>query len=354
MVAINLANCLIKRHTMALSSSTGELESSVSDSVIRYTPDGNNIPSRLEVLRYAFNVIGSFKPTIIHAHTLQAAIPFAIAAKIQNPPIPIIITRHLPAPAATPVWIFNFALQTLFDSLIAISNSTYRSLTKGIPTNRIAFLPNPINLELFHITPSSRKMLRDGFTLNDDDFTIVTASRLITEKGVDTVIESTILAARKTDQRIVLFILGDGPARQSLEVLASYAPPNLVIRFVGYIRNVHDYLKAADLFLFATRFREVLPLCLIEAMAAQLPIVCSSIPGNLDVVTDGVNGDVIAGGIEQFSTSILRFLNNPALRRLVGENNARQAQQTYSEYRIIAAHEQIYASLVNQHIGSMI
>lgn len=59
--------------------------------------------------------------------------------------------------------------------------------------------------------------------------------------------------------------------------------------FLGFQENVIDYLKSADCFIFPS-LQEGLPVSLMEAMAVPLPVICSKIRGNVDLIDNNKGG----------------------------------------------------------------
>ena len=84
-------------------------------------------------------------------------------------------------------------------------------------------------------------------------------------------------------------IVGSGVCRPRLEEYAARLNVSDRVHFLGYRNDIASLLHAADVFVFPS-YREGLPVALMEAMVAGVPIVASRIRGNVDLIEDGVNG----------------------------------------------------------------
>lgn len=90
-----------------------------------------------------------------------------------------------------------------------------------------------------------------------------------------------------------LLLVGEGPLRTELEGLrAELGLSEEQVRFLGKRTDVSDLMSAADAYLMSSAW-EGLPLVLIEAAAASLPIVATDVGGNSEILTDGLNGYLV-------------------------------------------------------------
>jgi glycosyltransferase involved in cell wall biosynthesis len=159
------------------------------------------------------------------------------------------------------------------------------------------------------------------FREHPQPFEVICVGRLCTGKGYELLIESIAdLAAQGRDVRLRL--VGDGPERKSLQVLAQELSAEDRIVFEGS-RNqneVRSLYAQADAFALAS-FAEGVPVVLIEAMAMGLPCVATRITGIPELIRDGVDGLLVTPAIRSELTEALsRLMDNPELRRQMGEN----------------------------------
>jgi glycosyltransferase involved in cell wall biosynthesis len=123
-----------------------------------------------------------------------------------------------------------------------------------------------------------------------------------------------------------LQLVGDGPERERLEILASELgldPENV---FLGRRSDIPELLGKADLFAFSTTTAEGFGIALIEAMAAGLPILASDVPACREVLKDGTSGYLVpAGEVEAWIDALHQLMTSQPLRSALANNASSQA-----------------------------
>jgi glycosyltransferase involved in cell wall biosynthesis len=150
-----------------------------------------------------------------------------------------------------------------------------------------------------------------------DRFRVVAVGRLAPEKGVSTLLRATALAGIP---ELELVLAGDGPDRPELEALA--ADLGIRARFTGSMSQaeVRELLVETDV-LASPGLAEGLPMSIIEAFAARVPVVSSRLAGIPELVVDGVSGRLVSAGNERELAAGLVELHalGPEGRRAWGE-----------------------------------
>ena len=178
---------------------------------------------------------------------------------------------------------FYLGIEKLFayatDVFISVSESEKNScLNAGIVSHdRVVVVLNGVQI------PTFRKR-----ALTKKETTLVNISRLSREKGLDVLLGIVRTLSQKY-QGFRLLIIGDGPERVNLERKARECGIEKYVSFLGFRHDVSYLLEQADIYITASR-GEGMPLTVLEAMAASLPVVASSVVGNVDVVVHGKNG----------------------------------------------------------------
>jgi glycosyltransferase involved in cell wall biosynthesis len=130
-----------------------------------------------------------------------------------------------------------------------------------------------------------------------------------------------------------LLILGSGPEQALLEESARRAGVSGRVDFLGAKprAEVIDYLDAADVFLFPTERDEAAPLVPLEAMAAALPVVASTVGGGAELIETEKSGLLVApAAVEAWAQAIDSLLADDALRRRMGEAARERVLQGYT------------------------
>jgi len=154
---------------------------------------------------------------------------------------------------------------------------------------------------------------------------LISVGRLAPEKNWDTLLRAFArVHAQRAELRLVL--IGDGPARETLEALAAELGVAEHVTFTGALPfdEVPCYLKAADVFAFAS-VTETQGLVTIEAMAAGLPIIAVDGSGTRDIVENGKQGFLVENDAEALAKGIEKLLSDPQRMKRFSNNALKKA-----------------------------
>lgn len=209
------------------------------------------------------------------------------------------------------------------------SQAEYRALLPGTPIVRI---PNAVHA--VDPRPSAQ-----------EHPVVVTAGRLVPQKGFDLLIEAFgSLAARYPKWQLRVF--GTGPRRAELKAQIDALGLAEQVRLMGKTRDMEDELSGASIYALSSRF-EGQPMVMIEAMTHALPVVAFDCPtGPADVLTDGVTGVLVppqdAAGL---SAALERLMADRDLRVRMGAAAA-AAARVYSADAVMPVWEDLFAELL--------
>jgi glycosyltransferase involved in cell wall biosynthesis len=137
--------------------------------------------------------------------------------------------------------------------------------------------------------------------------------------------------ARVRDEQLHLVLCGNGALQQDLQRLAQNLGVAERVHFLGYRDDVNRILAASDLFLL-TSLQEGLPVATLEAMNHGLPVICSDVRGNRDLIHKGRGGYLCApSDVEAFAERIDQLKSDPLLRQKLGYYNKERIKQFDSE-----------------------
>jgi glycosyltransferase involved in cell wall biosynthesis len=150
-------------------------------------------------------------------------------------------------------------------------------------------IPNGANLERFSqpISASCRAEIRRGWGVKDDDVVLITTSRLTPKNGIDDILR----ALPMLPPLVKAVIVGEGEDREKLQVLTKQKGLTDRVLFIGSKPHgeLPALLKASDIFIRPS-LSEGLGNSFLEAMAADIPIIGTSVGGIPDFLTDGETG----------------------------------------------------------------
>lgn len=158
--------------------------------------------------------------------------------------------------------------------------------------NTIYVVPSGVALEQHRqrITEEERKQKRKELGIPEDAPVLINLGRLGTEKNLTEVVELFALARGHND-KLLLLIVGDGPARHDLEETARRLKVQDYVIFTGMVapEEVHTYYQLGDVFVSAST-SETQGLTYVEAAANGLPLLCRKDPCLDGVLVEGRNG----------------------------------------------------------------
>ena len=176
--------------------------------------------------------------------------------------------------------------------------------------------------------------------------TLLYLSRFQREKGAFETIEAVDLLRFKFPE-IKLIMAGDGPERASLERLVKDRSLSKQVSFTGYVRDFEKMrvLKSAEIFVFPTYYGEGCPVSLIEAMAAGLAIITTSVGAIPDIINDGENGILLEDiNPATIANAIKTILSQPKQLNIIKKNNIQKAITNYEAKKVTKNIEYIFFS----------
>ncbi|MPS49690.1 MAG: glycosyltransferase [Methylobacillus sp.] len=189
--------------------------------------------------------------------------------------------------------------------MLCVSNSVrdeMRQHLKHWPVEQIQTLYNRIDVDAVRQSLLPRQEARRLLELGDDTYVIANVGRLHRDKDQATLLRGFAQALPELPANTLLLILGKGPLEQELKALASELGIAGNVRFAGQVPKARRYFRAFDLFVL-TSDHEPFGMVLLEAMAAELPIICSDSGGGAEVVNG--YGDLFSLGNPHHLSNLL-------------------------------------------------
>jgi glycogen synthase len=220
--------------------------------------------------------------------------------------------------------------------VVANSHALRALALASIPETPIVVIPNGAAVPA--IGPARRQTA--------GSLRILTVSRLIPRKGLDTLI---MALARSCREDLSLDIAGDGPFRNRLTTLAASHGVAERVRFHGYMdrTGLASLYADADIFVLAST-AESCSMALLEAMAAGLPVIATNVGGTVELIAHGSNGLLVgAQNVDELSAALRTLAADPAQRERFAAANRRLARERYS-WRDVARQ---YAAIFDESLG---
>jgi glycosyltransferase involved in cell wall biosynthesis len=258
----------------------------------------------LKCLIQLIRIIKKEKPDIVHSHTPKAGLLGMLAAKFCGIKIRIHTVAGMPLMvekgfklkllsfiekltywAANEVWPNSNSLYSYIEKHGFTSVKKLRIISKGST--------NGINISRFNQNVLDEKIIQQvkASIQYDNNFTyLLCIGRLVADKGIVELVQ-VFTAIQKQQPQVKLIVVGD--FESSLDPLPEATLQAIqehpAIIHIKWTQQVEYFMHIANLFVFPSH-REGFPNVLLQAGAMQLPIVCSQIPGNIDIVTHQQTG----------------------------------------------------------------
>jgi glycosyltransferase involved in cell wall biosynthesis len=298
--------------------------------------------ARLRGLLRLFRAIRRERPAIFHAHLSW---PFACklgvrAAWLARVPA-IVGTAQLylaPERGGPPPLTLR-----LFRKVIAVSEHVRLRYTEelGVPLSNLVVVRNAIRVPPVRNLRNSalRALLVDG----RPDYVVLTPARLVRQKGHRFLLEAAVQVPGAT-----FLLAGDGPLRTELEELARGLGVADRCVFLGQRSDVPDLLAASDLIVLPSLF-EGLPLSVLEAMAAERPVVATRIGGTEEAVAHEVTGLLVPpSDPAALAAAIQRLRTDPLLAERLAVAGRKRVQAEFSADRTARLVMQVYDDLFEE------
>lgn len=201
----------------------------------------------------------------------------------------------------------------------------------------VELFPNPVDLSAFQA--ASGADFREQYGVPAGAPLAMYLGRLAPEKNLGVMLRAFALA-RVSRPDLRLLVVGDGPSRQTAE---ADAPEG--VTFTGPVpyTRVPEALAAADAFLTAST-SEVLPMSMIEALAAGTPLVAARSPAALDLIQEGQNGTVREAEAQALAVGLLEVLAPTTLK--AHQEAARASAEQYNLTERAADLERVYREVI--------
>jgi len=174
--------------------------------------------------------------------------------------------------------------------ILGVSDAVRDNIRTSLPNfnhNNIQTLYNRINLPDIKDKILNRQQARIKLKLNNDAFIIGNVGRLHQDKDQVTLIKAFALSLNKLPINSLLVIIGCGKLEQQLKQLTADLNISKQVLFLGKVPNAYQYFAAFDIFAL-TSDSEPFGMVLLEAMAADVPIICSNCGGGKEVAAHEV------------------------------------------------------------------
>jgi glycosyltransferase involved in cell wall biosynthesis len=248
------------------------------------------------------------------------------------------------------------------DAIIAISEQQKKELAtdfKIAPEEKFKVIPLGFDLDRFQMHKEEKRFrFRTEFNIANDEIAIGIIGRLVPIKNHYLFLKAIKHVFDHSGKKVKAFIIGDGETRKDLEIVAnevgikfttenSAAHPHPLV-FTSWRSDI-DVINAGLDIVCLTSFNEGTPVSLIEAQAANKPIVSTRVGGIADIVAEGETALLAdVQDAQQFSDHLLQLVQDDVLRNKLGCTSHQYVMERFSYQRLVKDMSQLYYQLLEK------
>jgi glycosyltransferase involved in cell wall biosynthesis len=278
-------------------------------------------------------LIAAWKPDLVHAHSSKAGVVARLAAASLG--VPSLFTAH--------GWAFQPSYGWLRRHVALILERTAASLSRG-PILCVSRFDR--DLALSHHFPGKQiRVVHNGIPDFEETeqagprnpHRVVMVARFAAPKDHETLVRAIALVPQ-----VQVELIGNGPDQERIRRLVARLGLNDRCWFSGAAEDVPQRLTQAGIFALSSR-TEGLPICILEAMRAGLPVIASAVGGISELVDHGVGGLLVPpGDPAALATALRRLVQDPALSRTMGRFGRQRFLDHFRQDKMLRAVERAW------------
>lgn len=328
-----------------------------------------------------FQQMVRFRPDVVHTHTAKAGTVGRIAAFLyrwmtpgtligQPNAVKVVHTFHghvfhsYYGRLKTKIFIFIERLLAVVatNRVVVITDQQLREINGEFRIGRpeqFEVIPLGIDLSAFNDNESLRRQFRDELNFKESDIVVSFVGRLTEIKNIPMFLQAASLCRDNSgDSKLRFLIVGDGHMRVSLEAKAKELALNGLVTFTGNRTDTAAVYAGTDI-VALTSLNEGTPLSLIEAMAANRPVISTAVGGVVDLLGENAgNGDsfmvcergvsVRSGDAESLYMGLMKLAENEQMRARLALAGHDFVVKHYSKDRLVGDIKELYRRLLEQ------
>jgi glycosyltransferase involved in cell wall biosynthesis/O-antigen/teichoic acid export membrane protein len=300
------------------------------------------VPHKLHLKKMTAQMLAirRLRPDILHASLNSPwSCQYAILAGLLTRGTRVVAVENAPVRSSSaPQRAIKRALSRRLAAHVAVGNRSARDIERliGLPGGSLVTIPNGV--------PDDPRAIRDSSPSVVPVVGMI--SRIDGLKGVELLVQ-----ALTRLPGTVAVVVGEGPALAEVRLLAEQLDVSERLLTPGFETDARMRLRDFDIFVLPSRM-EALPLSILEAMLARLPVVASDVGSVSEAVLEGETGLLVpAGDLDALVAALARLLADGALRQRMGSRAREVALERFCAPAMASAYEEIYrkATAANVH-----
>ena len=292
-------------------------------------------------------LVRAWRPDVLHSHMVHANLMARVLRLVA--PVPALVSTIHNIYEGGRLRMAAYRLtNSLVDHMTIVSQAAFdRFVAEGIvPREKLRVVPNGVDTERFRSVSSvAGQAVRRSLGL-DREFAWLAVGRFELAKDYPTMLRA-FAVVRREQPGAILLLVGRGSLQEETEALARDLGLGGVVRFLGVRADVAEVMSAADGYVMSSAW-EGMPMVLLEAAAAALPIVATAVGGNHEVVRHEDTGLLVPPrDPEALGLAMLRVTRLPEpARRAMGQRGREHIRAHYDLGRVAQRWEDLYREVL--------
>ncbi len=294
--------------------------------------------------------------SIVHSHNWPTLFHTVLAAKMARVPVIIHGEHGRDTKELDRSWKRTLIKKKLFqlvNKMVVVAEDLKQILKNeyGVNESKIEFIPNGVDIDRFEVSRFPDNV-QEKYNIRPSTKVIATIAKLRPVKDIPTLIKAfRIIYNKVNDSKLIIAGSTDGGHEKWLQevknLIRSYNLEHTVL-FPGNIANIPEFLSVVDVYVNSS-VSEGMSNTILEAMTARVPVVASRVGGNVELVRNGETGYLFKVEDEHdCADKVLKILQDPFLRKKMGENARRIIEEQYDIKSMVKHNEDIYLKLYRE------
>jgi len=322
------------------------IEVNIITSLVRQISPLNDLKAIFKLRKFIKNV----RPDILSLHSSKAGIIGRLASVLLG--IPVVFTAH--------GWSFAEGINNNQRKLYALIEKILAPLLDKVIT--VSHQDKKLAIEMGVLGAEKQIVVHNGIpTLSDSSISgqmckheekvrIVCVARFSEQKDHGTLLRALNLLPQVNWE---LVLIGKGPLMENVRNLALTLGVEDKVSFLGERNDVEEILSSSDIFVLPSNW-EGLPLSILEAMRAGLPVIATDVGGVSEIITNDINGYLVPKkNIDILQNRLSQLLSSADLRSRLGENGKKTFEENFSfeemYHKTLCVYESVISSTLKLH-----
>ena len=300
--------------------------------IVRHPFDIQRSPfslKNIKAYRQLKKIMKSEKFDVVHCHSPMGGVLTRIAAKSVGLSTVLYTAHgfHFYKGAPLKNWLIYYNIEKFLskytDTIVTINKEDYERAKTFKAKNIISIPGIGVDTSKYDNVEVDRDKIRNDLGIPQDTLVLLTIGEMIKRKNHETIIKA---LAQLKNHNYIFLICGRGELENHLKQLVVNFGIDDKVRFLGFRNDIPEICRASDIFVFPS-YQEGLPVSVMEAMSAGLPIIGSRIRGNTDLIQEGGGFLHEPEDYRGMAFSIDQVIEDKILRAEMGIRNKEQIKK---------------------------